>query len=345
VTRESVADLLGVGLRTDPELLESLEARFRSLGFETIPEESRSMASRPDTGGLLPNLRGAAPGMVLEGRNGAVCILLPGVPREMRDLFRRGVRPLVADRFGDRLSPAVHRVIHTAGIPESVLSERMEKVLPEDLGPVSLAFLPDTRGVRLRLTARTDQAPGAGEKRMDEVEELLEPVLSGYRYEAESGDLAEAVGSALASRGRTLAVAESCTGGLISKRLTDHPGSSRFFRGGVVAYHNDVKSAVLGVGWETLEAGGAVSEEVASAMALGVARLFGTDFGMGVTGVAGPQGGTPEKPLGTVWYAVSAGEKVVAKKGTFPGDREAVRERASQLALNLLLRLLEGREG
>ena len=171
-----------------------------------------------------------------------------------------------------------------------------------------------------------------------------EPVPARYRYEAGSGDLAEAVGTALLRGGDTLAVAESCTGGLISKLMTDLPGSSRYFLGGVVAYSNEVKAGILGVDEGLFERDGVVSEAVATAMAVGVAQRLGASVGVGVTGIAGPDGGSVEKPVGTVYYSVSLGGKPKSQRGLFLGNREAVRARAAHAALLLLLRLLDGRD-
>ncbi len=171
-----------------------------------------------------------------------------------------------------------------------------------------------------------------------------EPVLSRDRYEAGSSDLAEAVGAALLRGGDTLAVAESCTGGLISKLMTDPPGSSRYFLGGVVAYSNEVKVRILGVDEVLFERDGVVDEAVAEAMAVGVAQRLGASVGVGVPGLAGPDGGSLEKPVGTVCYSVSLGGKPKSQRGLFPGDREAVRVQASHAALGLLLRLLDGRD-
>jgi nicotinamide-nucleotide amidase len=349
LTREAVAALLGVPLALDPDLLERLKARFRTRGYLDLPEGSQAMAQVPRGGTVLPNPRGAAPGLAMEDPKGNLCILLPGVPREMKGLFGQGVDPLLKGRFRSRLVPAVHRVIHTFGVPESVLAEEVQELLPDRLDAVTLAYLPDLLGVRLRLTARGQ--PGAGpvaaasqaETNLQEVEDLLEPVLSRYRYEADSGDLAEAVGTALIRHGETLAVAESCTGGLISKRMTDLPGSSRYFHGGVVAYANEVKTGFLGVDGGLIERDGVVSESVAKAMAVGVAQKLNTSVGIGVTGIAGPGGGSAEKPVGTVFLAVSVGGETVARREVLLGDREAVRGRAAHAALGLLLRILKER--
>jgi nicotinamide-nucleotide amidase len=180
--------------------------------------------------------------------------------------------------------------------------------------------------------------------RLDRVEGQLQDVLAPWRFEAESGDLAQAVTVALRRSKSTVAVAESCTAGLVAKRLTDVPPASDVLLGGVVAYANEVKVAQLGVDPEVIAAQGAVSEAVARAMASGVAARLGADCGLGITGVAGPGGGTDDKPVGTVWYAAAVRERTVSRLERFPGDRMAVRERAAQAALFLLLGLLEGRD-
>ena len=349
ITRRSVAGFLGFPLDLDPGLVEGLKARFRARGYSEMPEESLAMAEVPRGGQVLDNPHGAAPGLAMEAQEGGLCILLPGVPREMKGIFRKDVRALLHERYSGRLCPAVHRVIHTFGVPESILAEEIREVLPSGLADVSLAYLPDQLGVRLRLTSRGAEGAGSGpggileaEDSLQRVEELLKPVLSRYRYEAESGDLAEAVGVALLRDGHTLAVAESCTGGLISKRMTDFPGSSRYFLGGVVAYANEVKAGVLGVGEDLIRAEGVVSEAVAKAMAAGVAEALGASMGIGVTGIAGPGGGSPEKPVGTVCYAIFLGEETVARTERFLGNREAVRARSAHAALGLLLRQLDG---
>ncbi len=342
-TREAVSRLLGRPLEVDPAILGGLRARFRDQGFPDLPEISHAMARVPRGGTPLRNPRGAAPGLLLEVGEGRVVILLPGVPAEMRGIFQEEVAPLLLERFQSRFLPAVHRVIHTTGIPESLLATEVERLLPREGLPVSLAYLPELKGVRIRMTLRGIPESEEVEEAFRRVEEALAPVLTGYRYVAESGDLAEAVGAALENAGATLAVAESCTGGLIAQRITARPGSSKYFLGGVVAYGNRAKEELLGVDPGIIEAGGAVCREVAEALALGAARRFGARAGIGVTGVAGPGGGTEEKPVGTVWYAASLDGAVVSRLERFPGGRSDVRERAAQAALHLLLRHLEGR--
>lgn len=343
-TREAVAAHFGRELEVDEELVRLLERRFEEAGFGELPPRNLSQAEVPRGAEALPNLHGTAPGLVLEeGR--VMVVLLPGVPKEMKAIFRESLAGRLREMFPRRLRAVHHRMIHTSGIAESVLAERVDEHVPEEMGPASVAFLPDERGVDLRLTVRGVADREEAEAWLDRVEEALAPVVEKYRFEAaESGDLVEAVARALEGSRRTLAVAESCTGGLVAKRLTDRAGSSAYFVGGIVAYDDRIKVELLGVDREVLEERGAVSEEVARALALGVARRLGTDAGVGITGIAGPGGGTREKPVGTVSFAASVGDEVEVRTRRFPGDRESVRERSGQAALALLLRLLERRD-
>jgi nicotinamide-nucleotide amidase len=339
-TREAVAALFGVPLHVDPALLEALEARFRARGYERLPATNVTQAQVPEGGIILRNPQGTAPGLALQ-REGRWVVLLPGVPREMKAIFTGDLHRLLIERFGARLRPIRHRVIHTTGIPESMLAELVEGRLPSDLGPVSVAFLPDLTGVDLRFTALDTESPEEAEAWFDRLEDAVAPVLEGFRFRAESGDVVESIAKLLLETGRRLAVAESCTGGLISKRITDRPGASVWFVGGVVAYSNEVKVEALGVTPATLAAHGAVSEEVVLEMTRGALARLGGEAGLAVTGIAGPGGGTDAKPVGTVWYAVDVGGRAQARREVFTGDREQIRERAAQAALTLLLRGLE----
>jgi nicotinamide-nucleotide amidase len=338
LTREAVADLLGRPLRRDATVEEALRARYRSAGYKDLPETNLRQAMVPEGATVLPNERGTAPGLALE-HEGSWVVLLQGVPRELEGMLAGPVRELVQRAFGDRLRAPLHRRLHTTGIAESKLAERVEALLPAHRGPVRLAYLPSLRGVDLRFTVGGETDPAEARAWLDRMESALTE-LEGYFYAGD--DLVEALARTLDESGRTLAVAESCTGGLIAKRLTDRPGSSRWFLGGVVAYADRAKVDQLGVPPDVLARVGAVSEEVARAMADGARRAFGAFAGIGITGIAGPTGGTTEKPVGTVWYAVSVGDRVEAEKRVFMGDREAVRERSAQAALNLLYRTLRG---
>ncbi len=343
LTKEAVAELLGLELRLDEALLGRLRERFRARGHAKLPSPNWSQAEVPEGAIVLRNEHGTAPGLWLDTGSAAV-VLLPGVPREMRGIYEGDLVAELTARFAGRLMPVHHRMIHTTGVTESGLAELVEPALPEDMGPVTLAFLPDLRGVDLRLTAR-GVAEGEAKAWLARVEQALDPFLGRWRFEAPSGDAAEALNDALARAGKRVAVAESCTGGLVAKRITDPPGSSRVFAGGVVAYANEVKTALLGVSEEDLALEGAVSETVARGMALGVAERFGVEAGIGVTGIAGPGGGTPDKPVGTVWIAVALDGEVRTHRLSLVGDRGAIRERAAQEALAELLRLVRERAG
>jgi nicotinamide-nucleotide amidase len=342
LTKAAVAELLGLDLVVDEPLLDRLRERFRARGYNRLPSTNRSQAEIPAGATVLRNDHGTAPGLLMEAEGSAV-VLLPGVPREMRGIYEGDLVAALAARFAGRLVPIHHRLIHTTSVPESRLSELVEPALPEDMGPVSLAFLPDLRGVDLRLTARGVSAEEA-DAWFRRIEQALEPAIGPWRFESSTGDVADALDEALARRGKRLAVAESCTGGLVAKRVTDVAGSSRVFAGGVIAYADEVKVRELGVSPDDLLREGAASGPVARQMALGVAERFGVEAGIGVTGIAGPGGGTPEKPVGTVWIAVSVEGDVRTERLSLVGDRHAVRERAAQEALARLLRWL-GEDG
>ena len=339
-TRDAVAALFDAPLHVDPELLRALEARFRARGYDRLPPTNVSQAQVPEGATVLANPQGTAPGLAIE-RGGRWVVLLPGVPREMKAIFAGDLKQLVLDRFGPRLRPVHHRTIHTTGIPESALAEKVEELLPADRGPVSLAYLPDLTGVDLRFTALDVSSREEAEGWFDRLEQALLPVLGRFRFRAESGDVVEALSKQLLASGRKLAVAESCTGGLIAKRITDHAGASAYFMGGVVAYSNAAKTQTLAVDPKTIEERGAVSEEVVLAMAEGVADRFGADASIAVTGIAGPEGGSEAKPVGTVWYAARVDGEATAKREVFGWDRTQIRERAAQAAMTLLLRSLE----
>ena len=341
ITREVVAGMLGRPLRVDDDLLAELRARWAMWRATPLPRGNERMVRVPEGALVLPNRVGTAPGLVLDV-DGRMVVLLPGVPSEMRALFSDGVVPLLRRRLGDRLLPLVHRVFHTTGIAESSLAELIDAGLPENLGPVAIAFLPRLTGVDLRLTARATPDDPQAARWLDRVETLVEPVVRPYLYRADTGDIVESIARRMVASGRTLAAAESCTGGLVARRITELAGSSEYFLGGVVTYADDAKRTHLGVPGGLLARHGAVSEEVARAMARGVVRAFGADAGLAVTGVAGPGGGSAEKPVGTVWYAVHLDGRTEARRSTFPGERRAVRERSAQAVLALLHRRLRG---
>ncbi|HYK11125.1 MAG TPA: competence/damage-inducible protein A [Gemmatimonadales bacterium] len=337
MTKKVVADLFGKALYLDEGLLKALEARFKRLGRGPMPAINRNQAEVPEGATVLPNPRGSAPGLWIEDA-GRVVILLPGVPSEMRGLLIEEVLPrIVARQAKDGGTRVVRsRTLRTTGVSESALAERVGP-LEEALAPLSLAYLPSVEGVDLRLTAWS-VVPEEADRLLASGGDRLKKELGDHYYGEEETLLAATVIDILKSKSKTVAVAESCTGGMVGARLTAIPGASAVFVGGVVGYDDNVKREQLGVPSEVLEQHGAVSEESARAMAAGAARVFKTSCAIAVTGVAGPGGGTPEKPVGTVWLAVLVDGNTTAVKRTFPGSREEIRARSAQTALDLLRR-------
>jgi len=334
ITKREVAALFAKSLEMDAAVLQSLEERFRRLG-RPMPAVNRTQAEVPAGATVLPNPRGTAPGLWVEDR-GRVVVMLPGVPSEMRGLLAEEVLPRLAARTSGTVVRS--RSVRTTGIAESALAERVGAI-EEELAPLTLAYLPSTDGVELRVTAwslREDDA----ERRLAAAVAQLRERAGEHGYGEDRTDLAAVVLDQLRARGSRLVVAESCTGGLLSARITAIPGASTVFIGGVVAYDNMVKSGTLDVPPELLDQYGAVSEQVVSAMAEGVQRQFAVDAALAITGIAGPSGGTAEKPVGTVWLAARYGAERRALKRVFPGDRNEIRARSAQAALDLLRRLL-----
>jgi nicotinamide-nucleotide amidase len=335
ITKQAVAAVLGRRLVFDPAIWDDLVARYARLR-RPLSEANRPQADVPEGATVLPNPRGTAPGLWLEGPFGVV-VLLPGVPGEMRGLMTEAVLPRLAERVPG--APVIRsRTLRTAGIPESNLSARLGTI-DEDLAPLSLAYLPDLTGVDLRLTAWELPAPEASRALTDGIARLRERA-GHHAYGEDDADLAAVVLDAMRVRGWTLAVAESCTGGLLAGRLTAVPGSSAAFVGGLVTYADDAKSRLAGVPEALLRTDGAVSESVALALADGAARNFSTLAAVGITGIAGPTGGSEAKPVGTVWFGFVAGDRRWSERVAFPGNRSEIRARAVQFALFTLWRVL-----
>jgi nicotinamide-nucleotide amidase len=337
MTKTVVADLLDKRLVLDERLLASIAARFQRMG-RPMPAINRTQAEIPAGATVLPNPRGTAPGLWVEDARGRTVVLLPGVPREMRGLLVDEVLPRIVARQGSRRRVVVSRTVRTTGVSESALAERVGSIEPE-IAPLTLAYLPSVEGVDLRVTA-WGLEPKDAETRLAVVMERLKAAVGEHGYGEDDADLAAVLLDALRKGRHRLGVAESCTGGMIGERITNIPGASDTFIGGVVAYADVIKTAALKVPLETLEAYGAVSEETVRAMAEGAQRLFSADCTIAVTGIAGPGGGTPEKPVGTVWLAARMHTTTRALTRVLPGDRDDVRRRAAQAGLDLLRRLL-----
>ncbi|HEX4575136.1 MAG TPA: competence/damage-inducible protein A [Gemmatimonadales bacterium] len=337
LTKTVVAELLGKRLVLDPALLAGLEARFQRLG-RPMPAINRTQAEVPEGATILPNPRGTAAGLWIEDAHGRTVVLLPGVPREMRGLLAEEVLPRLVQRHGGERAVVLSRSVRTTGAPESALAERIGPIEAE-LAPLTLAYLPSVDGVDLRVTAWGLAGPEA-ETRLAAAVARLRTAVGDGAYGEDTADLAAVVLERLRQGRHRLGIAESCTGGLVAERITNIPGASDTFIGGVVAYADVIKTAALKVPLDVLEAHGAVSEATVRAMAEGAQRLFAVDATIAVTGIAGPGGGLPDKPVGTVWLAtrVHTAERTVRR--VFPGDRDEIRRRAAQAALDLLRRQL-----
>ncbi len=339
-TREAVAHVFGRELRQDDRVAESLRARWERRGLRgPMPESNLTQAMVPDGARVLENRHGTAPGLWLEDGNGRWVAVLPGVPRELRGMVADTLVPGLARRAGAGTVVRC-RTVRTTGLSESSVADRMRGVAIEHDG-LTLAYLPGQEGLDLRLTVR-GLPPGDADRLLDEGAVRLRELFGRHVYGEDDADLAAVVLDACRTRGLRIGVAESCTGGLLGWRLTAPPGSSDVFEGGVIAYDNRVKTGLLDVPAEVIERDGAVSERSALAMAAGVRRRLGTDVGISITGVAGPGGGTEEKPVGTVWIAVDVLGDARALRANLVGDRAEIRWRAAQGALELLRRSLAG---
>ncbi len=336
LTRDAVATLLERPLEFRDDVWQELVTRWQRIG-RTIAASNRSQAMVPVGGTVLPNRWGSAPGLWLETAGGLV-ILLPGVPLEFRNLLEHEVLPRLTARHGTRRT--VSRMLRTTAIPESRLGELLGP-LEESLRPVTLAYLPDQGGVDLRLTA-WQLDPAGADAALDRAEAVVRDAAGRWIYAAGDADLADVVLAELRARGLTLATAESCTGGLLGGRITAIPGSSDVYHGGIVSYADEAKVALLGVDPSTLAAHGAVSEAVVREMAAGALQRLDADAAMAVTGIAGPDGGTEDKPVGTVWLGWALPGREEAARIGLAGDRGQVRERAVQAALWGLLQRLRG---
>jgi competence/damage-inducible protein CinA-like protein len=333
-TREGLAQALGVALERDPAMVARIERLFASRGRPASRSQARQ-ADRPAGATWIENPLGSAPGLVHE-KGGRIVAALPGVPAEMKAMFDGEIAPRLA---GESVG-LVSRTLRVAGRPESWVDERLRDLYGTP-GTQS-TILASSGTIELVLTAR-GRDRGAAAERLAGLEAEIRSRLGRDLFGADGDTLASVVGDLLVRSGRTIAVAESCTGGLLGGALTEVPGSSRWFRGGLVCYANDLKTRLAGVDEAVLRVHGAVSETVARALAAGARRACGADYGVAVTGVAGPDGGSAEKPVGTVHIALDDGAEGRAMRLDWPGDRSLIRRRAVAVALDLVRRrLLDG---
>lgn len=330
-TRDLVAQLLAKPLREDPAILRHIEAFFGKRK-RPMPASTRVQALVPEGATVLPNEFGTAPGLAMDFGNGALLVMLPGPPRELRPMFTRQVIPLLEQKFGPPANFACV-VLRTAGIGESFLEERIAPALPPLIGRgLEVGYCARVGEVDLRFVARTPDAQCL----VEEAERMARTYLRGFIYGRDPEQLEEIVVQLLASQKKTLALAESCTGGYIANRITNVSGASAVFLAGIVSYSNDAKQQFLGVNAETLRAHGAVSEPTAREMAEGARKRTGASYAIAVTGIAGPTGGTPEKPVGTVFIGFATPEKTDVKQMLNQYDRGTFKFLTSQQALDLL---------
>jgi nicotinamide-nucleotide amidase len=332
-TRAGLAAALGVSLDRDDDVVRGIVERFRRRGRIAGPAQSRQ-ADRPRGSAWIPNPIGSAPGILFE-REDRILAALPGVPAEMTAMFDATVAPRIAAAVpGTALA---RHVIRIAGRPESYVEEQVRDLYATE--GTDTTILSSAGVVDLVLTARAATVEGARED-VAALAEAMSARLGRDVYGTGDETLAAVAGRLLAERAATVAVGESCTGGLLGGALTDVPGSSAWFRGGLVCYADDVKTSIAGVPADLLSAHGSVSEAVARALAAGARRACDATIGLGVTGIAGPSGGTPDKPVGTVHIALDDGAEGRAVRLDWPGDRDLIRRRAVAVALDLLRRHL-----
>ncbi len=337
LTREGLAEAAGVRLETDAASVEQIRAFFARRGRE-MPERNKVQARVPQGGRPIENTCGTAPGILME-LNGTPCYALPGVPFEMKTMFTRDVLPHIRAAAAGRVLR--QRRLSCFGLGESDIGERLRDLMAPGRNP-TIGTTAELGVIGVRINASGESAEAA-EALLDEAEAEVRARLGTVVFGREADTLASVVGTQLAARRATLSTAESCTGGLIAKMLTDVPGSSEYFVGGVVAYANELKQRLLGVPAEMLATVGAVSEPVARAMAEGARGAFSSTYALAVTGIAGPAGGTPDKPVGLVFFGLATPTGVSAHEARFGGDapRDVIRQRAARTALNLLrLRLV-----
>jgi nicotinamide-nucleotide amidase len=332
LTRESVAELLGRKLQRNDAVLHGIETRFRRLG-RPMPEINARQAMVPEGALVLENPRGTAPGLWME-TDGHIVILMPGPPQELKPMFSEQVAPRLAKRSsGARL---FDRELRVAGMAESDVEQRIAPIYTRYTeAETTILASPGEIQVHLRVWA---EDAAAAEKLLDDMVERIALALGENIFTTKGESLEEVVARLLTLNGATIAVAESCTGGLLAERLTSIAGSSSYFLGGVVSYSNELKSAWVDVPAELIAAKGAVSPEVARALAEGIRRRSGSTLGLGVTGVAGPGGGSPERPVGTVHIALAEASGSKERSMRYPGDRDRIRWQASQTALDMLRR-------
>ncbi|MCD4690783.1 competence/damage-inducible protein A [bacterium] len=331
-TKQALARLFSCDLVLNDDALARVSASFAERGVG-VPESNAAQCMLPECARPIENRVGSAPGLLVE-REGRLLFALPGVPAEMRSMFESYVAPFLEGRGLTRLSE--ERMIRTLHLAESEIADMIQKTVRR-LARVDVAYLPHRDGVDLRIVGRGESRAQAV-RAVEGAQERIADLLGDAVYARGHDTIERVVGYLLSMQGKTLAVAESCTGGRVAWQMTRTPGSSEYFEGGVVAYSNELKKRLLYVKAATLKEHGAVSCEVAEAMAEGVRRRAQSDYGLSITGVAGPGGGTPEKPVGLVYVALAREGRTHAWRLLLGGGRDRVRRRAAAAVLDLLRR-------
>jgi nicotinamide-nucleotide amidase len=337
LTKEVLAQYFGGKLVVNKEILAKIEEFFSKRG-RTMIDSNRKQAEVPDNCRVLINNHGTAPGMWFIYENTHV-VSMPGVPYEMKPMLLEQLLPAMTDQMG--IPALVHKTIMTHSVPESYLAEMIgewEDGLPACM---KLAYLPRPGIVRLRLTAIGSCTENADQLMKEKIHALQE-IIPDHIYGFDDILLEEAIGEMLRSKNLTMSTAESCTGGNIARLITSVPGSSAYFKGSMIAYSNEVKSNGLNVDPRLIEKHGAVSKEVVEAMVKGAIEKFNTETAVATSGIAGPDGGTPDKPVGLVWIAVALKERVYSREFRFGGHRELIIEQASMMTIGLLRKLVAG---
>jgi len=336
ITKFVAAKLCGKAMRFDEESMQHIREIAAQRNFP-LTENNVRQAMIPEGAHVFANACGTAPGVALEHEDKLI-LHLPGPPNECQDMFTRSVAPYLLRKYGIQ-SVIVSRVLHTFGIGESLLEEKIMDFIKTQSNP-TLALLVKPGGVLIRITAKaTDEAEA--KRLIGAAEDAIRSRVGAFIYAADERDMEDAVGALLAEKKLSIACAESCTGGLATSRLTDVAGSSRYVKGAIVSYTNEIKAKELSVPEETLQMHGAVSAETAAAMAEGVRAKFAVDIGLGITGIAGPGGGSEKKPVGLVYIAVAGRDGVKIKRHQFSGTRKRIKYRASQAALDEVRRYIE----
>lgn len=336
ITKKTLTDFFGSKLILNKEVEEHVKSYFTRKNLPFTPT-NQAQALVPENCRVVFNPVGTAPGMCFE-KEGKLIFSMPGVPFEMRKMMN-SVIEIMQQHFNQK-TKIIHRTLLYANIGESFLSDMIsefENNLPDY---ITLAYLPKSNTIRLRLTAKSDNNP-AIEKELDEKVNHLIELTKDYFMGFEIDNIASIIGEELKNTGKTICSAESCTGGFISHLITSNPGASQYYKGSVIAYSNEIKQSLLDVSFENLQTYGAVSKQVAEEMSKGALKRLQTTYAVATTGIAGPEGGSEEKPIGTVWISVSSDKKTISEKYYFPTTRDNFIERTSNQALLMLLKLIK----